>query len=212
MTVNVTTYKMPDSMPSQVAKQSVETIKEVLEEHDCEGDFLATAKGRFHSRSFPRFKFVRFENGQLICKLRPGGNDTAWEWWVTPPTGASGDRIASRLRGEPSDEELLSAAVPAEFDPDKVAAALAAEEPAEDAPVADVISAKYTKAEKRSEAYAARLAALEELRTELQATKAQVTSLEKQIKDAETALGRDVDGKTAYETVIRIKQLLGMED
>ena len=32
-----------------------------------------------------KVKFVREANGQLVFKVQPGDNSTAWEWWLTPP-------------------------------------------------------------------------------------------------------------------------------
>lgn len=124
MPVTLTTYNMPRMTP-KVVKSALGVIQVVLEAKGCTGDFLAIAKTRYPGHT-PGFKFIRLDHGQLICKVQPSGNDSAWEWWVTPPSGDDGEQIARRLNGELSDAELLGAnVVPEDFDPDKVAAAIA---------------------------------------------------------------------------------------
>jgi len=142
MALNITTYRMPDGILPKLERTSVALLQEHLEAVGADGDFLATAREQITFRSNIKFKFVRYENGQLICKLKPGDNSTAWTWYVTPPTGVDGDRLGRRLNGEPDDDELLQAAIPSDFNPGSLSQAIQdrmAQRPATPAPAPAVV-------------------------------------------------------------------------
>jgi len=151
MTVTVTTYRMPDGFTGKIEKQARAIIKEVLEAAGASGAFLASAKTQLTMKANVKFRFIRYEKGQLVAKIKPGGNATAWEWTLTPPDGTDGAQLGRRLAGEPSDEELMAAAIPSNFDASKVSKAIT--KTAEPKPLTAKESAKIRSIPTQSERY-----------------------------------------------------------
>lgn len=217
MALTITTYRLPDGVTSKIEKGAVELIRQELEKIGAEGDFLATAKEQITIRNF-RFKYVRFENGQLIIKVKPGDNSTAWTWWVTPPTGADGDRLGRLLSGEPDDDPLaaLTAAsepAPAEpvevtTDPEEIAPAPTPKSDVVGSVTGQTIAERYDAAKRRAQPYKDRLDKIEAIREEIQHMFTAIEQKEAEVKKLETASQQDSAGKDAFEKLVRIEQLL----
>ena len=216
MPVKLIKQRMPDTLANKVAKASLEIIADVLDEAGADGDFLVAATKRFHSKVFPKFKFVRYESAVLFCKVRPGGNDTAWEWLITAPSAAEGSRISDVLSGKPAANEEpfnpFPTLEPGEAEPAEPEPAVVTPSETFHAPTVGTIEERFEMARKAAEPYEKKVAELAVSQEQLRQAYQRVEELDKQIATQEKALAADSDGKKAYEALAQINQLLGMGD
>lgn len=229
MTVELTTYKMPTAIGPKVIRGATDIIKEHLEEKGFTGNWLATATQQITIRAQVKIRFVRRQEQQLLMRVKPGNNATAWEWLLTPPDPSLAPRVASVLSGERDPEDVrIEDVIPAETVTEPTAETEAPTTPANNEQAADIalsqesedeaaanlppivhsLPSRLAHAEKKAEGYKKRLQRIEDLRTEVQRLMQEADQREEEAKKLEEEAGNDVTGKAAYDALVTISQLL----
>lgn len=234
--IEIRPYKLMHSMTSKLEKTTVALLTQVLEDeadiHD--GLFLITPQEQVGMKGNDRWRYVRYENGQLYLRLKPGDNSTAWIWIIKPPTDAIGQLIAHRLSGgkqgedpeaddteqtqhtaeaaeaPPRDTEADGTQPSTQFNPvaEPTANGKHSPEPATPLPAGTTIAERYEIAKKQAAAYHERELKITQLRKQADELILQAEKVEKEINKLREEADKDVVGKTANEKLRMIQQLL----
>lgn len=235
MKVNFLVGKLTDkNITQRVLKESVELLKDFFDKLDLplgpqqpEYSFVLVNGARCTLRQPKhRCRFVRFAGHQLLFKLRPGDNSTAWEWWVTPEAtlvtllqtvlqteeeaAQEAAAVAAETPGLPGVDLPDAATPPATVDPPApLVPTPATAPPATTLPADAQLLQWFHGLQAQAQAWLAIDTAVHAKLDELQALENKVDVLRDEITALEAKQNADVAGREAADRVRKILELMG---